>query len=343
MQKLKRRSRLANGFYGRRMQKMPRVSVIIPTYNRNRFIVKAIDSVLSQTFTDYEIIVIDDGSIDETQITLKAYATKIRYYYQNNSGVSSARNKGIGEARGEWVAFLDSDDEWEKSYLYTQVAQIKKFPNAVAHIVNAVTVFPDGEKSNHFEEIKLLNSFGQEEYLIVEKPFRFIIEHSPWFLQSSIMRCDLLLQTGIFDPELSIAEDLDVIARMALKGMFTFCNKICVEIYRRQEPIENLGSQDVKKGIYTRKAFGKVYESLFKLHELTSEEKSSVSKVLSSNWRALGNILLRAGRRADARYYYKKSLSVCPSAKAVIKYISTFLHHKISLLFVQKGKHILPG
>ncbi len=322
---------------------MPHISVIIPTYNRERFVVRAIDSVLNQTFKDYEIIVVDDGSTDGTQKALGAYSNEIRHIYQKNAGVSSARNVGINEARGKWVAFLDSDDEWKTDYLSTQVAHIEKFPEAVVHIVNAVTIFPDGEKHNHFDQIKLSNSFGQKECLLIERPFEVIIDHSHWFLQSSVMRRDLLLQTGLFDTALSIAEDLDVIARMTVKGPFTFCKKVLVEIYRRQESIENLALQAMKKGIYTCRAFGKVYTSLLDLQELTSEERSAAERVLSSNWRALGNVLLKAEKKAEARYYYKKSMFLHPSFQSAIKYVITFLHQKISVLLVRKGRHILPG
>ena len=93
---------------------MPLISVIIPTYTREKFVTKAIDSVLKQSFRDYEIIVIDDGSTDNTREILKAYANKIKYIYQENSGVSSARNVGIQAARGLWISFLDSDDEWNE-------------------------------------------------------------------------------------------------------------------------------------------------------------------------------------------------------------------------------------
>src|SRR6267143_1280624 len=116
---------------------MPLISVIIPTYNRERFVIKAIDSILNQTVKDYEIIVIDDGSTDGTRTALEAYSKKIRYIYQENAGVSSARNAGIKKAQGEWMAFLDSDDEWTKDYLSTQMAHIRKYPHAVVHMTNA--------------------------------------------------------------------------------------------------------------------------------------------------------------------------------------------------------------
>ena len=217
---------------------MPLVSVIIPTYNRQRFVRKAIDSVLRQSFTDFEIIVIDDGSTDGTQKTLEAYGNKISYMVQENSGVSSARNTGIREAQGVWLAFLDSDDEWTKDYLSTQVAQIEEFPEAVAHVTNAVTLLPGGGRSSLFVETGLSDRFKAKPYLALERPLRVIVKHPPWFLPSSIIRRDILLKAGLLDEELSIAEDLDLIARVALRGPFTFCRKELVEVYRREELIE---------------------------------------------------------------------------------------------------------
>ena len=88
------------------------VSVIIPTYNRAAYIVEALESVFAQTYGDCEIIVVDDGSTDDTKAVLQSHMARIRYIYQENAGVSVARNTGISAATGEWIAFLDSDDQW---------------------------------------------------------------------------------------------------------------------------------------------------------------------------------------------------------------------------------------
>lgn len=105
---------------------MPKVSVIIPTYNRAKYVKEAIDSVLAQTFQDFEIIVVDDGSIDGTGELLKNYNGKIRYIYQTNKGLPAARNTGIRAAKGEYIAFLDSDDIWLPDKLDIQLKILEK-------------------------------------------------------------------------------------------------------------------------------------------------------------------------------------------------------------------------
>ena len=114
----------------------PKVSVVIPTYNRAAKVRNAIESVLAQTVTDLEVIVVDDGSSDGTgKILGETFGDRIRYYAQANQGVSVARNKGIEEARGEWIAFLDSDDLWEKEKLEWQFKALERFGPAVRRVL----------------------------------------------------------------------------------------------------------------------------------------------------------------------------------------------------------------
>ena len=97
------------------------ISVVIPTYNRGKEVVRALQSALAQTYRDHEIIIIDDGSNDDTVERLRPYQDQIRYVYQANQGASAAQNAGIKLARGEYVAVLASDDLWEPTKLERQV------------------------------------------------------------------------------------------------------------------------------------------------------------------------------------------------------------------------------
>src|SRR5690348_2664864 len=100
------------------------VSVIIPTYNRARLVGRAIQSVLAQTYRDIEVIIVDDGSVDDTRAVVQAFGPRVRYFYQENAGVTAARNLGMGNARGEFLAFLDSDDAWAPWKVESQLAAL---------------------------------------------------------------------------------------------------------------------------------------------------------------------------------------------------------------------------
>jgi glycosyltransferase involved in cell wall biosynthesis len=111
--------------------RLPVVSVIVPTYQRRESVQRAVRSVLAQTFRDFELIVVDDGSRDGTRASLAALGDSITYIWQENRGVSAARNAGLERARGELVAFLDSDDRWLPEHLTVMVALLRRHPEAV--------------------------------------------------------------------------------------------------------------------------------------------------------------------------------------------------------------------
>ncbi len=110
------------------MKNEPLISVIIPVYNREKYLVEAIESVLRQTWKNVELVVIDDGSTDNTADTALAFEGKINYYYQKNRGLGAARNAGIGHASGDLIAFLDSDDLWLPEKLEKQMDALKQNP-----------------------------------------------------------------------------------------------------------------------------------------------------------------------------------------------------------------------
>ena len=114
------------------------ISVIIPTYNRKKTLARAIRSVLNQSFSPFEILIIDDGSNDGTEEWVKANFQSIKYIYQNNHGVSSARNVGIENAYGDWVAFLDSDDWWDLEKLQVLFESISENVDLIYHDLEVI-------------------------------------------------------------------------------------------------------------------------------------------------------------------------------------------------------------
>jgi glycosyltransferase involved in cell wall biosynthesis len=125
------------------------VSVIIPTYNCEKYIVEAIQSVLKQTYTNFEIIVIDDGSTDKTKEVLKQFDNKITYIYQRNSGSSKSRNIGISKAKGEYIAFLDADDRWKPFKLELQIKILEKLQEVDMVFTNYSVIDENGSLINN--------------------------------------------------------------------------------------------------------------------------------------------------------------------------------------------------
>lgn len=121
------------------------VSVIIPTYNRGYIIGKTIESVFAQSYSPLELIIVDDGSTDDTRAVIEKYGTKIRYIYQKNTGLAAARNTGLLAAEGEFIAFQDSDDVWLPWKLEAQVAIMQKFPELALAWTDMTAVNDNGE------------------------------------------------------------------------------------------------------------------------------------------------------------------------------------------------------
>jgi glycosyltransferase involved in cell wall biosynthesis len=149
-----------------------RISTIIPTYNRDKTLKRAIDSILAQQYPASEIIVVDDGSTDSTEEIVEKLGENVRYLYQENAGVSAARNRGVEQANYDWVAFLDSDDYWTPGHL-SSLAEVIQATNAEAALYFCDTQFPHKEH---------LISYWQLAGFRANPPYQLIRDASPWVL-----------------------------------------------------------------------------------------------------------------------------------------------------------------
>lgn len=191
-----------------------KITALIPAYNVEEYIRRSIDSALNQTFKPFEIIVIDDGSTDGTRNIVESYGDKVTYVYKKNGGSSSARNLGIELAKGEWIAFLDSDDQWEKIHLENFVKVIKQKPDLmwygapVRHIEEKTgkTLFEYNEKQNR----KLVKDLYFKDYLSALPPAGFF--SSP----TMIIHKKVFNKVGYFNTDLKTAEDIDMWFRIGL-------------------------------------------------------------------------------------------------------------------------------
>lgn len=193
---------------------MPKVSVIISTYNRSRFVREALESVLMQSFKDLEIIVVDDGSSDNTPALLKEYSSLIHYVYQKNKGRSVSRNTGISLARGEYLAFLDDDDVWLPGKLERQVGFLDaRSEIALAHTFTGL-MDEDGRPLEK-ETRKHLMSYHRAARMgyTYEGMSRLCVMYT----SSVMLRKSCLGGVGLFDPCIEAFEDWDIYLRLALK------------------------------------------------------------------------------------------------------------------------------
>lgn len=185
---------------------VPEVSVVIPVFNGARFVAKAMSSVLGQTMEDLELIVVDDGSTDDTAAIVRCFSDgRIRYHYQKNRGLSAARNTGVRLACAPWVAFLDCDDYWRPGKLAAQLARAREAPEAALIYCGAALWDIDGEHIQDFECV--VEGDVLDQLLLGNR-----ISGSA---SSALVRRDVLQRVGLFDERLSVCEDWDLWLRIA--------------------------------------------------------------------------------------------------------------------------------
>jgi len=301
----------------------PLVSVIIPTYNRAKYVTQAIDSVLAQTYRNYEIIVVNDGSTDNTREVLKRYGDNIRYIYQENAGGAAARNTAIKAAKGQWIAFLDSDDEWLPEKLATQMAHLRERPDLCAHITNATFVRPPSERVDLFE----LRNFPKRwsDFSVLERPLKYVLNFDIGFLPTLLVKQHSLVASGLFDPKLQKGHDRDLFLRLALHGPWGSTGVQLVRCHRRNEEGVSLSRQFHDNHMYHRKTAVCQMQKVMASSELTKGERRLVSRNLSNCLYDLGIEQLREGERIQARENFSRSIRIYPSAKSLIKYGLTLL------------------
>ena len=195
----------------------PLVTVIIPTYNRARLVGEAIDSVLAQEWAGLQIVVADDGSTDDTREVVSRYGDKLEYFFQPNAGQAAARNRALERARGEFIAFLDSDDLWLPHKLRTEIAVFERLPEAVA-------VFSDSE---HWQkgELVLPSRFAKTRVRTPNGEPDYLSPHPPvWVNMSLVSTCCMtlrrevceILHLPLFDESRVVNEDWDLEMRLLL-------------------------------------------------------------------------------------------------------------------------------
>jgi len=210
------------------MSEVPAVSVVIPLYNKGPHIARALNSVLAQTFQDFEVIVVDDGSTDDGAEVARGFDDpRIRLIQQENQGVSAARNRGIEAARAELVAFLDADDEWLPGFLETIMRLRRKFPEAGAYATAVSTAHNGTIKRRRYRSVPSPSWEG-----MITDYFRSqILGDSVIYSSSVAIPRDILQEMNGFVIGAKWGEDLDLWGRIALKYPIGFSTSRCSIIH----------------------------------------------------------------------------------------------------------------
>jgi len=267
--------------------KKPLVSVIIPTYNRGWIVKEAIDSVLDQDFTDYELIVVDDGSDDNTPEILAGYGGVITILHQSNKGVSSARNCGVAAASGQLIAFLDSDDLWLPGKLSTQVKFFKDHPDAVINqtqerwIRNGVRVNP---KQRHHKFSGMI--FEHSLALCLVSPSAVMIKKS------------LFDEVGGFDEQFPACEDYDLWLRVSCRyPVHLIDTPLIIKRGGHADQLSKAAGLDK----YRIQSLVKIIESGL----LTPRQRQAALSTLKEKCAVYAGGCRKRGREEEARNYYR--------------------------------------
>ena len=199
---------------------MPFFSVIIPVYNKEKFVEKTLKSVLNQTFTDFEIVIVNDGSTDGSEtIILDFKDERIRYFPKANEGVSVARNFGIEKSSSDYICFLDADDYWHPDFLQTLHTYIQKLPDekvfAMAYEIETdKNVFPAQYSIPTTNDFEIVNYFEASK------------EASVLWTSSAAFHRDIFTKVGNFDPKIKSGQDIDLWIRIGLVYPVVFIPKV---------------------------------------------------------------------------------------------------------------------
>ena len=282
------------------MNPSPTVSVVIPTYAHRDFVMATLESVWAQTFTDYEVIVVNDGSPDDTDTVLRplAAAERIVYLTQENAGQAAARNRGVAVARGEFIALLDDDDLWPSDKLARQMAAMRAHPDVALVYGPAIPIRADGAPIGALERAQLPIDIW-DEGPSGDVHAAFALRNYILSPGQTLIRRATLPQQGPFDTALWGCDDLDLWLRLAERGKFLFLPGVPALHYR------------VHPGNASR------HEARLHLNEMRLYQKHIIRHAgdpvrrtaIRAGWQARGRTLtrywllqsLRAGSRGDLR------------------------------------------
>ena len=281
---------------------MPTISVIIPAYNAAPYIGETLGSVFGQTSTDYEVIVVNDGSPDTAELerVLETYLHRITYLKQENLGASAARNAGLREARGEFVAFLDADDVWLPSYLRDQLAFIEQ---QGCDMVCADAMHFGGSPFDGRTYMDVLMADAPSNGEVI---FKGLISGKQSLITSGVVaRREAIFKVGLFDEALRNSQDFDLWLRLARNGSrLAYQRKLLLHYRYHAKSLSGDAVNRVMREL-------RVYEKVLYSYDLRPDERVEVAGAIKTMQRELnlveGKVYLESGKFAEARESFRKA------------------------------------
>jgi glycosyltransferase involved in cell wall biosynthesis len=307
----------------------PRVSVIIPTYNCGRFLPATLESVFGQSFKDFEIIVIDDGSTDDTEKVVEPYRDHIIYLSGTNKGAAAARNIGLKIARGDLITFLDADDMWESEKLTAQVLLMDShleirvsytnftFFGASSSITRTGFEERDGALLRYERE-----KIGELQYMLTSKSllYDYLVVQAYPKPSMLMVRRHCFEKVGVFDESLSICEDTQMCLRLAKHFNFGYVDRCLVKRRVRTDTLSSAADDRRYAAVHIQ-----MFENLERWIPLSKIERRAVNRALANYRLAAGYVDFSEYRLASSRKHLWSSVKVCWTIKSLFYLSLTIL------------------
>lgn len=308
------------------IKKTPLISVIIPLYNKEKVVLKTLQSIVQQSYNDFEVVIVNDGSTDQSVKIISdflinnnnlSHVSNIRLIHKSNGGVASARNRGIEDAKGQYIAFLDADDEWMPDFLTYINELIVKYP--ICDVFGALYAYREPSK---FYEAEIKGFTFETQDGIIDNYFVMLMKGRPPLCASSIVVSKNAISSVGGFPSIKMGEDILTWAQLACRYKIAYCRKILSVYNRLPENYETGSYQANSLPSPKNDKGGDILEQLNKSHPNIKGLKD-----FCFLWHKMRFAMpVSSGRRKEALIEYTKTLPKC--------LYNLDCYYRLSLLFV---------